>query len=103
MGELPQPDVMDRAGRKRRLVLSFVVGAICAGAAFAIAHAVIPAADFDKPFEYFTRNMSAGGFVVWLTAITFGLAFVVTLAATSAVAKRKWQRERVPEAKATPK
>ncbi len=100
MSELPQPDVMDRAGRMRRLVMSFVVGVVCAGAAYAIARAVIPASELDRPFEYVSRNMSATGFVNWLTGITFGVTFAITLAITTVISKRKWQRERnVPPAK----
>ena len=104
MSELPQPDVMDRAGRARRIVLAFVVGVVVAGATYTIAYLAIPKSEMDEPFVYVSRNMSASSFVYWLTAVAGSLAFLITLGVASALAKRRWQRERgVASAQVIPK
>jgi MFS family permease len=99
MGELPPPDLMDRGGRMRRLVLALIVGGACATIAHTIMVALIPSEELERPVEYVAHNMSAAGFVVYFTAIAGIGAFIVTFAALNALAKRKWQRERVPAAK----
>src|SRR6476659_7559350 len=97
--ELPQPDLMDRSGRMRRAVLSLIVGAAVAAAAFAIFTAVVSPEEMNRPSFYVSSNMSAAGFRVWLTAISGAVAFALTLAITNLIAKRKWQRTRdVPPA-----
>jgi hypothetical protein len=104
MTELPQPDIMDRAGRVRRTVLALVVGVIVAGAAYSISYALMPRSELDKPFYYVAHNMSAHGFIVWITLLSGMIAFSVTAAISTVLAKKKWERERVAPARAiTPK
>lgn len=98
--ELPQPDLMDRSGRMRRAVLALIVGATVAAAVFAVFTAVVSPEELNRQSYYVSRNMSAAGFRVWLTAISGGVAFALTLVITNLIAKRKWQRERdVPKAR----
>lgn len=98
--ELPQPDLMDRGGRVRRVVLALIVGAAVAAAVFAVFTAVVSPEELNRPGYYVSRNMSAAGFRAWLTSISGGLAFALTLAITNLIAKRKWQRTRdVPPAR----
>ena len=100
MSELPPPDVMDRAGRFRRLVMAFVVGVVCSASAFAIARAVIPAEELSRPFAFVSRNMNATEFTYWLAGVTFAVASAVTLGILTVLAKRPSRREGgVPPAK----
>lgn len=100
MSELPQPDVMDRAGRVRRTVLALFIGIAAASAAYSIAFALMPASELNRPFYYVAHNMSAHGFILWLTVVTGALAFTITAAVATVIAKKKWERERVAPAKA---
>ena len=100
MNELPQPDLMDRSGRLRRLVLASIIGA----AAFAIAWTITN--QLAKPDELAQHGVYSGTsvrnayrFIWYFSGATFAGAFAITLAITNALAKRKWRRELVPPAK----
>jgi H+/gluconate symporter-like permease len=97
--QFPQPDLRDAAGRMRRLVLSLLIGAAAGAIGYFIANTVVKP-ETQPPTTYVPRQMSAGGFVIWVGAITAVLAFAVALAAQNLLAKRRARAERVPSAKA---
>jgi len=102
--ELPQPDVMDQAGRMRRLVLALIVGAAAAAAAYAITYGMSHPDKVSAARQMGEDTTFHGGgawkFVWYMTAFFGAGAFTTTLAIANHLAKRTWQRERgVPPAK----
>lgn len=99
MSEHAQPDVMDRGGRLRRLVLALIVGACAAALGYVATRACVPSEELGRPRYYLGRRLSADGFVMYMAALAGAVAFTVTLVVGNLVAKRRWQRERVPAAR----
>ncbi len=100
MTELPQPDVMDRAGRMRRTVLALVVGVVAASIAFLICnHLAGPDEQVRDSVYTSTHIANAYKFVYFTTALVGASAFSITLAIGNHLANKKWRRELVPPAK----
>jgi hypothetical protein len=104
MSELPPPDVMDSAGRMRRLVLAFVVGVVVASIAYMVTNAMakpdaVSAAQLDGEVTT-SHGGGAYKFVWYMTAFFGAAAFATTLAIANHRAKNAWKRDRdVPQAK----
>jgi len=94
--DLPPPDLLDNAGRLRRLVVALLVG----GAAAAIAYHVADAAAQPEHQSGFCGSQArAFQFVFSTTSLVGGLVFVTVLKVQNWLANKKYQRERVPPAK----
>ena len=90
MTEPPPPDLLDSAGRLRRLFVATFVGVAAAVAAYLASDAAaLP-----------DRQLTTGGyrFVYFITALAAAVSFVVTLTVQNRYAKRRWENERVPRA-----
>lgn len=96
MAELPAPDIMDRAGRLRRLAIALVAGSVACAIVYAITNGLA------KPDEARESYHARGAYrFVWYFsgAAFFGVGSLVMWILTHH-AKRKWQRDRdVPTAK----
>ena len=92
-----QPDVMDQAGRAKRLVLAVIVGASCA----AIAYLVTRNMTNNTPTDPIVINGNHGveKFVFYMTGLAFALGLGITLAITNVLANRKWRSELVAKAR----
>ena len=99
MTELPQPDLMDRSGRARRVVLALIVAAAAAALVYAIAMALMPESELTKPHVSINRNLDARGFIIYITLGAFLVGFVVALAIANRIAKKRAEHDRVARAK----
>ena len=98
MDDLPVPDVLDRRGRARRLVIALIVGITVGTLAFGALYAL--ARPDPIPGEPFTpHNGGAWRFVGYFTVGAGAGAFSLTLALANYLAKRRNERERVPPAR----
>jgi hypothetical protein len=90
MPELPPPDLLDSAGRLRRLFVATFTGVAAAVAAYLASDAAV------EP----DRQLTTGGyrFVYFITALVGAISFVVTLTVQNRYAKRTWENDRVPRA-----
>jgi hypothetical protein len=103
MTELPQPDLMDRAGRLRRLVVALIVGAAVGAAAWAITNEMAKPDEVSAAKQLGESTVPQGGgaykFVWYMTAFFGAAAFGITLAIANQLAKKKYDRELAPPAK----
>jgi hypothetical protein len=95
MTELPQPDVMDQAGRAKRLVLGLIIGAACA----AIAYLVCSHLTAGTHDNFYNWKGGPTKFVWYMTGLFGAFGLVVTLAITNQLAKNKWRKQLVAQAK----
>lgn len=98
MSELPPPDLVDSAGRARRLVVSLLVGGAGGALAFVIGDRFIDTTG-PEAAHVSTRQMSAGSFVIYLGLIAFVVTFCVALAVQNHLAKKRSHAELMPQAK----
>ncbi len=101
MSELPPPDVLDRAGRLRRLVIALIVGITIGSLAFTALYALARPDEISAEHHFPTTGYTSGPwkFVGYFTVGAGGAAFCLTLAVLNRLAKRRWERERVPPAR----
>src|SRR5277367_4372627 len=98
MSELPPPDLMDRRGRMRRLVIALIVGITVGTLAFGALYALArPDPNAEMPIT--TYGGGAWRFVGFFTVGAGAAAFSATLAIANLLAKRRYERERVPPAR----
>ena len=99
MTELPQPDLMDQSGRARRLVLALIIGAAAAAAAYFIADAMAQP-DANNHGHYYTQHEAGAYQFVWyVTAFAGALGFIATIAIGNDLAKRRWRKQLVAQAR----
>jgi cytochrome c oxidase assembly factor CtaG len=96
--DFPEPDLRDQAGRLRRLVISLFVAAVVGAITFGVARVVVQPAS-EPAAAHVNRNLSAGGFVMWVAAFVAAGAFVLALALQTWLAKRRDEATRVPPAR----
>ncbi len=96
MAELPAPDIMDRAGRLRRLAIGLVAGSIACAIVYTITSGL---AQPEQAANYYHAR-GAYRFVWYFSgAAFFGVGTLVTWI-LSHRAKLRWQRDRdLPAAK----
>jgi sulfite exporter TauE/SafE len=97
-GDFPAPDLMDTAGRVRRLVIALLVGAACGGIGYAIAHALVQPEAQPEAAHVASRQMSAGSFVIWVGLVAGIAGLILSLALQNVLAKRKWRADQMPRA-----
>lgn len=99
MSELPPPDVMDSAGRARRLILALILGGAAAAVAYFIADGMAQP-DANNHGSYYTQHEAGAYQFVWyVTALAGAFGFVATLAIGNDLAKRKWRKQLVAQAR----
>jgi hypothetical protein len=101
MDELPQPDVMDRAGRLRRLVVALIVGITVGSLAFGALYALARPDEVAAAHHFPAPSYTSGPWK-FVGYFTFGAgfgAFIATLAVLNHFARRRSERERVPTAR----
>ncbi|MCX5748558.1 MAG: hypothetical protein NT062_39420 [Proteobacteria bacterium] len=95
--DFPQPDLRDAPGRIRRLVISLVGAAVVGGSSYAIASTQI--GPTQPSATYVAHNLSAGGFVIWVAAISAVVTFAIALVLQNYLARRVADRGHLPQAK----
>ena len=75
----------------RRLVLSFVIGAVCAAIAYAIANGLARPDEMPGGFDGGSRRR-AFGFVGYMTAIAFVATFSLALAIQNHLEKKRYRK-----------
>lgn len=91
---LPPPDLRDRAGRARRLVLALLIGIGVGSLGYVIANTLIAA----EPASLHHR-MSRDTFVSWVALVSGLVSFVCAVVVQNGLAKRRSQTERLPRAR----
>jgi len=101
VSELPPPDVMDRRGRMRRLVIALIVGVTVGALAFSALYALARPDEVSAAHHVPMTGYTSGPwrFVGYFTVGAGAAAFSLTLAIANLLARRRWQRERVPPAR----
>ena len=97
MSEPPPPDLMDSAGRLRRLALALIIGASAGALAYFLANTLI--APEQHKYIVTSRQMSRDTFVIYVGLIAAFVSFTVAVMVQNRLAKTKWKSERVPRAK----
>jgi multisubunit Na+/H+ antiporter MnhB subunit len=102
MGE--QDDVMDQKGRLKRGIIALAVGIACAVGAYGVLYGMARPDSYSDTYYAgaATTNAGSGGpwkFVWYFTGVAFVGGASITLAILQTIAKRRWQRERFPEAR----
>ncbi|CAN5832029.1 hypothetical protein BH11MYX2_BH11MYX2_11870 [soil metagenome] len=93
--EFPQPDLRDRSGRARRLVLGVLIGFGVGWLAYVIANTLI---DPEPSRLAVHRRMSRDTFVGWVALVSGVVSLVVAVAVQNRVAKQRSDAERLPRA-----
>lgn len=97
--DFPVPDVKDDAGRMRRIVLSFVIGAVVASIAYMIANGLAKPEEMPGGFDGGSKRR-AFGFVFYMTGIAFAASFGVSLAIQNHLEKKRYLKSlSLPSAK----
>src|SRR5262245_45290851 len=97
--ELPPPDLLDSAGRMRRLVLALLVGAAAATAAYFICES-LAGRDMTGDLVYgFGHRQRAYQFVYYVTGLAGAVCFLVALVLQNKLADRKYRAGLVPRAR----
>jgi len=94
----PVPDVLDEAGRLRRLALSFVIAVVVAGLAFLICDRLAQPDDMAGGFDAGSQAR-AYRFVYYVTGLAFAVGFSSTLAILKAIARKHDREREFPRAK----
>ena len=101
MGDVP--DLMDRSGRAKRLVLALtvavIVGAAVYGALYAFARPDDVATAHAEGISAYRHARTAWGFVFYFAGGAAIATFLVTLAIANKLADAKYRRELTPQAK----
>ena len=93
-------DVMDSAGRARRLILALILGASAAAIAYFVADHLAKPDEMAASGRHSSYSVGqATRFVWYVTAFAGGGVFMIALAVQNQIAKRKWQSERIPKAR----
>jgi hypothetical protein len=92
--DLPPPDLRDRAGRARRLVLALLIGIGGSSLGYAVANTLIA----PEPASLH-RRMSRETFVSWVALVSGLVSFVCAVVVQNGLAKRRSQTERLPRAR----
>ena len=96
--EPPPPDVLDSSGRIRRLVLALVLGMFAAGTVYGLTWGLARPDEIAGGYDGGSSSR-AYQFVYYFTALAGGACFTIALVIQNRLAKRKWQRELLPNAK----
>lgn len=97
MTEPPQPDLLDQAGRLRRIAVALAVGIAVAVITYFIATALIEP-EHQPHSTYVNRNMDASTFVYWVSGVAGACGLMIAGVIGAALARRKAERERIPKA-----
>ncbi len=90
------PDLLDDAGRLRRLALAFVIAVLAGGIAYFVCDRL---ATPDEASAYGGQKVRAYEFVYYVTGLVFAVAFTAALAILKALAKRAERASALPPAK----
>jgi hypothetical protein len=98
---MPDPtDLMDTAGRLRRIVVAVAVGVAVGVVAYLIADRLVAPETETAAVHVTSRQMSGGAFVLWIAGIALAGGFAITLSVLEIIAKRRWRDAQVPRARA---
>ena len=99
MADAPPPDLIDSGGRFRRLVLSFVIAAVCAAIAYFVADALAKPDEMSGGMDGGSQRR-AFGFVFYMSGFAFAGAFGLSLAIQNWLEKQRYRKSLgLPEAK----
>ena len=98
--ELPPPDLKDSTGRMRRIVIALLLGGAAAGITFFICDSLAKPDEMNPNAHTMGHIGRAYNFVYYTTALVGAIVFSIAIAVQNHLAKKKWQAERVPVAKA---
>jgi hypothetical protein len=88
--ELPPPDVLDQAGRMKRLLLSLILGASAAAIGYVIASNMIKPDDVVGDYQ----QRGAHKLVGYITGLAGGIVLTISLVVQNHLAKKKYQASR---------
>jgi len=97
MAEPPPPDLRDSAGRAIRIVIAHGIGGAAGVAAYLLANALI--ASEPDPVFVSRRQMGRDTFVAWVSLLAGAVSLFVAFVVQNRIARNKWERERLPEAR----
>jgi hypothetical protein len=98
--ELPPPDVLDTAGRLRRLFLSLLVGAAAATAVYFLTSSLAKPDELPGGVYGGGQSERAYQFVFYMTGLAGAVAGTLTMFVLVRLARRRERAERVPQAQA---
>ena len=94
--DLPPPDLLDNAGRIRRIVVALLAGVAVAAVVFGMTNAMAEPEHLSALGGSRTRGYQ---FVWYATGLAGAISFVCVLKFQDWLANKQYQRERVPPAK----
>ena len=94
--DLPPPDLLDNAGRTRRLIVALLAGGPAAAIAYYFADA---AAQPEHQSGFCGSQVRAFQFVFSTAALVGTIVFITVLKVQNWLANKAYERERVPPAK----
>lgn len=97
-------DLRDQKGRLKRGLIALAVGIACAVLAYGALYALARPDSYSDAYYQGAQTTSAGAggpwkFVFYFTGVAFMGGGALTLGLLQFLAKRRWQRERFPQAK----
>jgi hypothetical protein len=96
MSELPPPDLMDSAGRMRRIVIALLLGGAAAAAGYFVADSLA------KPDEMIAAGKTAGSvarasqFVFYVAGLAGAIVFLAALTIQNKLADKKYRESLGP-------
>ena len=99
MDELPQPDLLDSAGRMRRIILALLLGGAAAALAYFVADGLATPDQMIASGQHTSGSVGrATGFVFYVTAFAGAVVFGAALAVQNQLAKKKYRESLVAKA-----
>ncbi|HWO24610.1 MAG TPA: hypothetical protein VNO30_37970 [Kofleriaceae bacterium] len=98
--ELPPPDVLDTAGRLRRLFLSLLVGIAAATAVYFLTSSLAKPDELPGGVYGGGQAERAYKFVFYMTGLAGVVAGTLTMLVLKWLARRREQAEQIPQAQA---
>ena len=93
------PDLLDSSNRLRQLVVALFVALAAAALTYYICDKLAEPESYPGGFDGGTQSR-AYGFVYFTTALVGALAYGITMSVLNHFAKKRWERELLPQAKA---
>jgi hypothetical protein len=98
--QLPPPDLLDSAGRMKRLVIALMIGAAAAAAAYFLADSLAHPDELRGGLYGGGQRSRGYQFVYYVTGLAGAACFTIALVVQNHFAKKKWRAEQVPQARA---